>query len=110
MLYKLFEYLLGCDILVRIRPDIFLPSFVRNHFLDGIWAFSFITTLFLLLNEEFDDAVLILISVVCFALFEIGQYFDFISGTPDVLDFGFMVLSSFLGYFLITRKLQQCIN
>lgn len=105
-IYTFFGKLIGSNILGDMRPDFYLPSIIRFHLADGIWAFALTSTLFLLLHKEMDAKMLLFYSIVSICLYELCQYYDWITGTFDLMDIGFMIAFSFLAFYPLNKKLQ----
>lgn len=107
-IFGIFDKLIGRSLLAQMRPDIHLPSFVMYHLADGIWAFALTSTLCLLLHKEMHLKLLLVISILASFLFEMGQYFNWVKGTSDIIDMCFMLFFSLLAFFLINKKLLLC--
>lgn len=106
--YAFFGELVGSKILSGVRLDFYLPPLVRFHLADGIWAFALTSTLFLLLHKEMDAKMLLLFSIISISFYELCQLFDWITGTFDLMDIGFMIAFSFLAFYQLNKKLQLC--
>lgn len=106
--YTFFGNLLGHNLLIHIRPDFALPSFLRFHLADGIWAFALTSTLFLLLHKEINAWLILFYAVLTFSFYELCQHFNWIGGTADLIDVCLMIAFSSLAFYQLNKKLLPC--
>lgn len=107
ILYKLYEDIIGASLLTQIRSPIAIPSFIKFHLADGLWAFALTSTLCTMLFKELTSAVLLSISIIAVSVYELLQFFGFIRGTWDIMDLGFMIICALLAHFIIINKLKH---
>ncbi len=107
IIYKLLEDLLGNTFLTHIRFKVQLPSFIRFHLADGLWAFAMTSTLCLLFLNKIHRRSLLIISIFAAGAFELAQYFGITKGTFDLIDLATMLVFSLLAYFTIIYILTQ---
>ncbi len=73
-------------IIVGLLIYLFPPSqLIRNYFPDGLWAYSFISSVLIIWNRKINP-VWIGITFFCFMLFEFLQYTHHVTGTADWYD------------------------
>ena len=59
--------------------------FIKNYFPDALWAYAFVSSIFIIWNRKVIYGWLFIV-ILFFVAFEILQYLHFIKGTGDVWD------------------------
>ncbi len=80
--------------------------FVRNHFMDMIWSFSLLSSVFIIANRDINRKVLLFVVTIFVVLFEYGQKVGIILGTFDMVDVVLEVVSIMTAYIMVTKKLK----
>jgi len=95
--------------LIYLNPfNLFIPPNLKNYLPDGLWAFSFTSTILIIWNGNISSFWIILLSI-CFILFECLQSNLIINGTGDLLDvliyFLFGLASIFLNVIINKKRI-----
>ena len=80
---------------------IYIPTLVKNHLADGLWAYAFISSILIIWDREI-KTVWILTTFIISIGFELLQYSHIIPGTGDIYD----IITYFL-FFGIVLKLNH---
>jgi len=87
-LNKFYDILLNIILPLLIGTVIYffnLPSLLKNHLSDGLWAYSLISSILIIWDRRLKK-VWLLSSLCLFILFEIFQSSIIMQGTADLLD------------------------
>jgi hypothetical protein len=86
----------------------YMPSWVYFSLPDGLWVYSFTSSILIYWNNEWQKAkIWLLIPFIGGCLIEILQRFDLFSGTFDILDLTFSILGIFLSKIYINFQFKK---
>ena len=80
---------------------IYIPTLVKNHLADGLWAYAFISSILIIWDREI-NWVWVISTFIIAVCYELLQYCHTIPGTGDIYD----VVTYFL-FFGIALKLNH---
>ena len=69
--------------------------FIKNYFPDALWAYAFVSSIFIIWNRKVIYGWLFIV-ILFFVAFEILQYLHFIKGTGDVWDVITYLIATFI--------------
>jgi hypothetical protein len=62
-----------------------LPSFIKNHMADALWAYAFISSILVIWGRKI-STIWVSVVFITAAVFEWLEYFHFLKGTGDLFD------------------------
>jgi hypothetical protein len=84
LLNVVFPIILGVIIYIGDRINL-LPNNISNYIPDGLWAYSFSSTILIIWNRKINIFWFIILGL-CFIIFEIMQSTHILKGTGDIID------------------------
>ena len=94
---KLFN--INLHIAINLKQNIVF-SFIRNHFLDMVWAYSFSFVAYLIIKNK----SAIIISAIFCCLMELIQLFPNVNGTFDILDMLYETIAITIAFIIIEKR------
>lgn len=103
--------LLGLSIYL-LKSSEFMPAVAKNHLADGLWAYSFMSTILIIWKREI-NVDWVAVAFIAALGFELLQGLHIIAGTGDIYDiisyFIFFIIALLLNH-LFKTKLKTTTN
>lgn len=86
----------------------YLPSWVYYSLPDGLWVYSYSSALIILWGDQYMNMKFwLIVTFLLSILIEIGQAFNLLPGTFDVIDILFCIIASSLSVILVKPKILR---
>lgn len=130
LLHVLIPILLGAVIYAIVSPDVlfvkkleeltgwslhFFPGhkiliiqFIRNYFLDMLWAYALFFAFFFIIGDNTAGLrITCIVTVICVVVMEVLQLTPFVSGTFDMWDIFVELLAAAIAVFIINKYFRR---